>query len=116
MTDDAPVVEDEVEEIVDEADAELTETETETVDETDADEAEASEQEEGEPGESSAPKKEGSKFQERISEVTSQFRTEQEARIKAETRSIELEQRLQEQQQQAATPEPGKGLADFDYD
>ena len=113
---DEPVVEDVVEEEVVEVDTEAPDTETEPVDETDTDEVKASDEEKDEPGESSTPKKEGTKFQERISEVTTQFRTEQEARIKAEQRSLELEQQLRAKEQQTPQPGPEKTLADFDYD
>jgi hypothetical protein len=114
---DAAVVEDIEPDLVEQTDVEEPEQEVDIVDEDEASEAEETDEEtkaEDEPSESSTEKK-GDSFQERIDELTGKFRSEERARIEAETRYQQMQQRLQTMEQ-AKPIEPGKTLADFDYD
>lgn len=90
--------------------------ETEDVEVTEGKESEETgeAEESAEPSESSA-EKETDGFQERINEVTGKFRSEERARIEAETRLKQLEQRLQTMET-AEPVDPDKSLVDFDYD
>lgn len=117
---DAAVVEDIEPDLVEQAEVEETEA-ADVVDEEgaseDAEETEATaeeSEEEDEPSESS-PEKKGDSFQERIDELTGKFRSEERARIEAEARYQQMEQRLQAMEQ-VKPIEPGKTLADFDFD
>ena len=107
-TDDAVVVDDVVEEVETEAEAEVVDEATAEVDEVEA----------NEPSDSSPEKQEGKaeekdNFQKRVDELTAIRRQEERQRIQAEQRAAELEQQLQALKPKA---EPGKTLADFDYD
>ena len=105
--DDAAVVEDIEPDLVEQADAEVTDEEVDTEDEVEAN------SEDEEPSDPS-PEKKADKFQERIDEVTKKFR-------ETERRALELENDLAEARRIAAeTPAEvapaGKTLADFEYD
>ena len=106
---DAAVVEDNDPEVTDEV--ETDEVAEEIVDEN---EDTGKAEEEAEPSESSAEKKDDS-FQARIDELTGKYRSEERARIEAEARYRQMQERLQEIEQ-AAPISPDKTLADFDYD
>jgi len=105
-----------VEPVEDEAPVETAEVDTEVEEaeveeETEESEVEAKVEEDAEPSESSTEKKDD-KFQERIDEITKKYREQ-------ERRSLELEQQLRVQAEAQPKPEPldpGKSLADFEYD
>ena len=106
-----------VEPVEDEAPVETAEVDTE-VEETEAEpeaeesEVEAKSEEKDEPSESSTEKEETDNFQKRIDEITKKYREQ-------ERRSLELEQQLRAQAEAQPKPEPldpGKTLADFEYD
>jgi len=105
---DAAVVED-----IEPEEVEAVETEEAEADDI-VDEDEASQEEDGEPSESSTEKKDDS-FQARIDELTGKYRSEERARIEAEARYQQMQERLQAMEQ-AKPIEPDKTLADFDYD
>lgn len=110
MNEDAAVVEpveEEVDESVEAVDAVTEEPEAEA----EESEVEAISEEEEEPSDSSAEKK-GDKFQERIDEITRKYREQ-------ERKTLELEQQLRaaaEREPPREVLEPGKTLADFEYD
>lgn len=106
---DAAVVEDIETDLVEPVDADEPE-----IDEDIIDEDEAPAEEEAEPSDSSPEKKDDS-FQTRIDELTGKYRTEERARIVAETRYKQMQEQMQERMQ-AKPVEPGKTLADFEYD
>lgn len=113
---DAAVVEDIQPDLIEEADAEAAKTE-DVVDEEQASEEETedkTEETEDEPSESSAEKKDDS-FQSRIDELTGKYRSEERARIEAEAKYQQTQQRLQALEE-AKPIEPDKTLADFEYD
>lgn len=110
---DAAVVEEIEPDLVEQTDVEETELE-DVVDEEEASEAEEVEEADEEPSESSPEKKDDS-FQDRIDELTGKYRSEERARIEAETRYQQAQQQLQAMEKPKPI-EPDKTLADFDYD
>ncbi len=102
----AEVVEEEVDEVVESVDADEDSEETET-DITESEEA-ATDEEKPEPSESSTEKKEDG-FQKRIDELTQRFYQEKQQKE-------HFQKQWEDSQQVEPTQEPGKTLADFEYD
>lgn len=103
---DAPVTE-EVEAVEVEAEAEPSTEETDSGEEEATTEVESSD---------SSPEKED-RVQQRIDEITKQYRMEERQRVQQEQANQELQRQMAELQERLEPrAEPGKTLADFDYD